>query len=104
MGVASARVLGIVCCAALGWGAQPESAAIGQAEATARFRFDTRALLPPAHAARVRALHPALQHIAPWISGFGAAAAIGDIDGDGKSNDVCAVDPRDDSVWLFTGL
>lgn len=104
MGVASARVLGIVCCAVLGWASRPESATLEAPDAQRRFRFEAHALLLPTHSSRVREVHGALQRIAPWVSAFGAAAAIGDIDGDDHANDACAVDPRDDSVRLFIGL
>ena len=46
----------------------------------------------------VRRVHPSLEHISAWMSTVGAAVAIGDLDGDGLSNDLCYVDPRIDQV------
>jgi hypothetical protein len=48
----------------------------------------------------VRAVHPSLKRISAWISSVGAAVAVGDLDGDGLSNDVCLVDPRTDQVTI----
>jgi enediyne biosynthesis protein E4 len=48
----------------------------------------------------VRAVHPSLKRISAWISSVGAAVALGDLDGDGLSNDVCLVDPRTDQVTI----
>src|SRR5205085_2696309 len=42
----------------------------------------------------VRKLHPTLQHISAYMSALGAGVALGDLDGDGFSNDVGYVDPR----------
>src|SRR5439155_1054648 len=38
--------------------------------------------------------------IVSWISTVGAGIALGDLDGDGLSNDACLVDPRTDQVIL----
>jgi hypothetical protein len=48
----------------------------------------------------VRAVHPSLKRISAWISSVGAAVSVGDLDGDGLSNDVCLVDPRTDQVLI----
>jgi hypothetical protein len=37
----------------------------------------------------VRAVHPSLKRLSAWISSVGSAVAVGDLDGDGLSNDVC---------------
>ncbi len=55
----------------------------------------------PADAASQRVVQPALQHISAWISAVGAAVALTDLRGLGRSADVCLVDPRDDSVAVF---
>jgi hypothetical protein len=47
-----------------------------------------------------RAVHPSLRHISAWISATGAAVAVGDLDADGYSNDLCHVDPRTDTVTV----
>ena len=49
---------------------------------------------------RVREVHPALRHIASWISSVGASVALGDVDRDGLANDYCLVDPRSDHVLV----
>ena len=46
----------------------------------------------------LRATHPAFSHLAWYWSGWGAAAALSDLDGDGLPNDVCYVDTRTDQV------
>jgi hypothetical protein len=53
----------------------------------------------PAHAPQqIRDVHPKLKKIAGWISAVGAAAALGDLDGNGLPDDVCYVDTRKDMV------
>jgi hypothetical protein len=49
---------------------------------------------------QIRAVNPALRHIDGWISSVGAAVALGDVDLDGRPNDLCMVDPRTDSVTI----
>lgn len=46
----------------------------------------------------MREVHPQLKRITAFMSVVGAAAALNDLDGDGKSNDVCYVDTRTDQV------
>jgi len=48
----------------------------------------------------VRVVQPSLKRISAWISSVGAAVAVGDLDSDGLSNDVCLVDPRTDQVTI----
>jgi len=48
----------------------------------------------------VRAVQPSLKRISAWISSVGAAVAVGDLDSDGLSDDVCLVDPRTDQVTI----
>jgi len=47
-----------------------------------------------------RNVNPSLQRINAWISTVGAGVALGDLDGDGLSNDACLVDPRTDEVII----
>lgn len=75
-----------------------------RATLAARFRF-SRQPLPelspewPGHASQqIRRVHPGLRNIAGWISTVGAAAALGDLDGNGLPDDVCYVDTRTDLV------
>lgn len=49
----------------------------------------------------IREVNPAYRGIDGWISAVGAAAALGDLDGDGLPNDICLVDPRYDTVTLM---
>lgn len=46
----------------------------------------------------VRPVNPRYEAIRGWISSVGAAVALADIDGDGRTNDICLVETRDDSV------
>ncbi|WP_205719180.1 FG-GAP repeat domain-containing protein [Actinomadura geliboluensis] len=65
------------------------------------FAFDRAALNGTEMPRQVRAVAPAYRHIRHWISAVGAAVAVADIDGNGRPDDVCLVDPRDDSVRLL---
>lgn len=49
---------------------------------------------------KVRPVNPQYRAIQGWISSVGAAVALADIDGDDKINDICLVEPRDDSVRI----
>lgn len=48
----------------------------------------------------VRQVAPAYEGIRSWISSVGAAVALSDVDGNGKPDDACIVDTRDDSVTV----
>lgn len=48
-----------------------------------------------------RPVHPSMQRISAWVSAMGAAAALGDADGDGLPNDLCRVEPRSDQVQVL---
>ncbi len=65
-----------------------------------RFQFRALALAEPAGMTPkgIRTVHPSLERIDAWISSVGAGVAVGDLDGDGLSNDICHVDPRFDKV------
>ncbi|MEA3000292.1 MAG: enediyne biosynthesis protein [Sphingomonadales bacterium] len=47
-----------------------------------------------------RTLNARYRMIAGWISSVGSAVALADIDGNGRPDDICLVDPRDDSVTI----
>jgi enediyne biosynthesis protein E4 len=86
--------------AAVGWSARlPELSSSESASMAQRFRFE-RAVFPRiggvSHSHRN--VNPRLQVIESWISAVGAGIALGDLDGDGLSNDACLVDPRTDQV------
>lgn len=70
-----------------------------RAALAARFAFTELPLPePPGPLGSVREVHPSLEHISAWISSVGASVALGDLDGDGLSNDICYVDVRADEV------
>ncbi|WP_328608889.1 VCBS repeat-containing protein [Amycolatopsis sp. NBC_00345] len=55
----------------------------------------------PPEARREREVEPALKNLQAWISAVGAAVALADVRGLGRSADACLVDPRDDSVTVL---
>jgi hypothetical protein len=74
-----------------------------QSALAGRFKF-TRFLLPkPAGFSEreTRPVHPSMERISAWVSAMGAAAALGDADGDGLPNDLCHVEPRSDQVQVL---
>lgn len=48
----------------------------------------------------IREVHASLAHLANWISFVGAAVGIGDLDGNGLSDDLVYVDPRYDEITV----
>jgi enediyne biosynthesis protein E4 len=48
----------------------------------------------------IRQVNPSLRRIDAWISAVGAGIALGDLDGNGRDDDLCHVDPRFDSVTV----
>ena len=64
----------------------------------APFQFDRQPLpeVPGLTYHNVRKVAPSLERISGWISAVGAAASLGDLDGDGLPNDCCWVDTRTD--------
>lgn len=74
-----------------------------QAALAMRFKF-TRFDLPKPDGyfeREARPVHPTMERISAWVSAMGAAAALGDVDGDGLPNDLCHVEPRSDQVSVF---
>lgn len=79
----------------------PSADTVTRARLAARFRFVHSALNGgPARAAQLRDVAPSLYRIRSWISAVGASVALADVSGDGRGDDVCLVDPRDDSVTV----
>jgi hypothetical protein len=74
-----------------------------QAALAERFRFTRFDVPRPAGFVEreVRPVHPSMQKISAWVSAMGAAAALGDVDGDGLPNDLCQVEPRSDQVQVL---
>lgn len=86
--------------AGLGWLAMLPRLESSEATALAgRFQFERERFPRMGGPARgIRTVNPRLQSISAWISTVGAGIALGDLDGDGLSNDACLVDPRTDDV------
>ncbi len=100
MSVLNARLLGLAVVISLGAAAGLPSDSIDGPEVSARFSFASTTLdhnfgMP---LRQTRDVHPALRRIAPWIASVGAAAAMGDVDGNLKPDDVCQVDTRTNQV------
>ena len=100
MSVLRARLLGLTVVIALGAAAGLPSDSIDGREVSARFSFASTTLdhsfaMP---LRQTRDVHLALRRIAPWIASVGAAAAMGDVDGNLKPDDVCNVDTRINQV------
>jgi len=96
------RIIGLLVVVILAVGARLPEPTMSAEAMQKRFSFDSTDLdetfgLPTHH---VRRVHKDLRHIAPWISAVGAAAALGDLDGDLKSDDLCHVDTRLDAVII----
>jgi hypothetical protein len=68
----------------------------------AHFHFTAIAMPDPrgATAHTIRQVNPSLRGIDAWISAVGAGVALADLDGNGRADDSCHVDPRFDSVTV----
>lgn len=97
--VRSTRLLALVVVAVLGFAASLPSADLSAAEPQ-RFAFKTSLLDHTFGAPQrlTRDVHFELEHIRPWIASVGAAAAVGDVDGNLKADDTCYVDTRTNKV------
>ncbi|WP_192384027.1 CRTAC1 family protein [Mesorhizobium silamurunense] len=78
------------------------------AEASAELAAPLRLLptyLQPADTGRpyrtIRDVNPSLRRIDAWISSVGSGIALADIQGRGLPDDICLVDPRNDSVTVM---
>lgn len=100
MSVLKARVTALLLLAALGAAARLPDDTLEQADVTARFRFDNATVeyQDATPKRRTRNVHRSLRTIAPWIASVGAAAAIGDVDGNLQPDDLCQVDTRTNQV------
>ena len=100
MSVLTARLLGLTAVIALGTAARLPADDIDSAALPARFSFVSTTLDHRFGMAlrTTRDVHPDLRRIEPWIASVGAAAAMGDIDGNLKPDDVCYVDSRINQV------
>ena len=88
---------------AIGWSARLPRLSSRESDSTAkRFRFE-RAIFPRfgISGKSIRKVNPRFEGIVSWISTVGAGIALGDLEGDGLSNDACLVDPRTDHVTVM---
>jgi len=88
--------------AILGWYSRtPKLSTAETARIAQHFRFERLPFPSLSQSSRThRVVNPRLHGIAAWVSSVGAGVALGDLDGDGLSNDACLVDPRTDSVLV----
>ncbi|MEU0874412.1 CRTAC1 family protein [Nocardia brasiliensis] len=83
--------------------AQAQVATDDPADVAQDYKFESMSIaMPPGYdqlpAKTVREVNPAYQNIRSWISSVGASIAINDLVGHGRSNGMCIVDTRTDSV------
>ncbi|MEO3809937.1 VCBS repeat-containing protein [Sphaerisporangium sp. B11E5] len=79
----------------------PASSAAQDAGIAKRFTFQQSPLNTAKTDRTIRTVAPAYRDIDHWISAVGAAVALADVDGNGRADDACLVDPRDDTVTVF---
>ncbi|MEU7489591.1 VCBS repeat-containing protein [Streptomyces sp. NPDC042319] len=81
--------------------ARPSLGSEEVSELARRFGFTAHSLNEaPVGARAERTVSPGLHDIRGWISSVGAAVALTDMRGLGRTADACLVDPRDDSVTV----
>ena len=80
-----------------------EPSAGDRASLAGRYRFTRTELpvVPGVELKKVRAVHPSCKRIAAWVSSVGTGATLGDLDGDGLSNDLVYTDPRTEQVIVI---
>lgn len=102
MSVMHARVLGLLVVTSLGMAARLPQEPFDAAAMARRFAFESVALDYRVDVAprQTRDVHRDLQRIRPWIASVGAAAAMGDVDGNLRADDACLVDTRTDTVLV----
>jgi hypothetical protein len=80
----------------------PVASASGDAAKVAsQYKFTSMPIaMPPGYhpTQSIRKVNPAYQHLVSWISSVGAAIALADVTGHGRSDGMCIVDPRTDDV------
>ncbi|MCU6501679.1 CRTAC1 family protein [Rugamonas sp. A1-17] len=100
MSVRKARVVGLLLLVALGAAARLPDNMLVRADVLARFQFDSTTMEYQSTLPRrqTRDVHRSLRTIQPWIASVGGAAAVGDVDGNLKPDDLCLVDTRTNQV------
>ena len=100
MSVLTARLIGLAAVATLAAAASLPNDDIDGAAMSARFVFASATIDHDFGQPRrqTREVHHDLQRIQPWIASVGAAAAIGDVDGNLRPDDSCYVDTRTNQV------
>lgn len=97
----SASVVVLVCAAVGVMVIRPGLGAQEAASTAQRYGFTASSLnRSPRDTRSERAVAPGLHDIRGWISSVGAAVALADVRGLGRSADFCLVDPRDDAVTV----
>ena len=78
----------------------PSVSAAEQDQMASRYSFTPHTIALPAadKQQQIRRVNKEYENIRAWISSVGAAVAMNDLDGDGRSNDICLVDTRTDQV------
>lgn len=78
----------------------PTVSAAEQERMASRYGFTAKTIALPAadKQQQIRPVNKEYERIQAWISSVGAAIAMNDLDGDGRSNDLCLVDTRTDQV------
>jgi enediyne biosynthesis protein E4 len=99
----AARVAALGAIVLIGLATRLPSVSLGEpARVQQRFSFHRSPLasVPVAGFHRIRRVEPSLRRISAWISAVGAAVTLADVDGNGRPDDVCLVDPRTDTVTV----
>jgi enediyne biosynthesis protein E4 len=80
-----------------------EPSADDRASLARRYKFTRTELpvIPGVELKKVRAVHPSCKRIAAWVSSVGTGATLGDLDGDGLSNDLVYTEPRTEQVIVM---
>lgn len=78
----------------------PEASQETLSSVAQRFAFEQHPLNTATTTRSIRTVAPAYQKIDHWISSLGAAVALADFDANGRSDDICLIDSRDESVRL----
>jgi hypothetical protein len=80
----------------------PFAGASERSDLASKYKFSEQQIaLPPGLPEKhIRQVNPAYKHIQSWLSAVGAAVSLNDLDGNGRPDDLCLVDPRSDKVII----
>ncbi|MEV4285536.1 CRTAC1 family protein [Nonomuraea bangladeshensis] len=79
----------------------PEVSSATASALAKEFSFQRSPLNTDVTTRSIREVAPVYRKIDHWISSLGAAVALADLDANGRADDLCLVDPRDESVRLM---